>query len=156
MRNTSTDFREAVYGQQTSEAFIVLIDIDHADLSEPIRICNAGENITSNGNLYLALPFELSLPDEPSTGVTVGKIAIDNIGQEVIDDIRSISTAPSVEISIILASAPDTVEVSFSGFEMTNINYDLYVISADIGIETFMGEPYPGDAFIPSMFPGLF
>jgi len=155
-RSVTDTFKAAVFTQNTDEAFLVLITIDHTDLTTPIRLSSDTVDTTSNGLVYVAYPFTLSLPSDPETGVTRGRFTIDNVAQDYIAAIRSINTPPTVGIQIILASDPDTVEVEFSDFQMVNIDYDKDIISADLSIDYFMTEPYPGDVFLPSKFPGLF
>ena len=155
-RTVSSIFKSAVFGQQTDEAFILLIEIDHADLSEPIRVSSDGVDTVSNGNTFVAYPFEISLPSNPETGVSHARLTIDNVSQTIITSIRNISDPPTATLQIVLASDPDTVEVEFSGFELRNVQYDVFTITGDLSIESFMSEPYPGGSFLPSTFPGLF
>lgn len=49
----------------TGSAFIILLDID---LGETIRICYNTEDITWNGNLYQAFPFQLGNVSEDTDG----------------------------------------------------------------------------------------
>ena len=155
-RGVSNVFKSAVFGQETDEAFLVLLKIDHADLSEPIRVSSDGINTVSNGETFVAYPFELSLPSNPETGISQAQLTIDNVSQDIITSIRNIIAPPSITIQVVLASDPDTIEVEFSGFELQNVQYDALVISGTLTIESFMSEPYPGGSFLPSTFPGLF
>ena len=146
-----------MYGQSTNEAFLVLIELDHDDLGVPLRFTSDGVDTISNGDTYTAYPFEIVLPSNTEEGISQGRITIDNIDQSLITAIRSISSEPmDVSMSIVLASDPDTIEVIFTGFRFTNITYNALVISGEITIEFFLNEPFPGDTFLPSTFPGLF
>ena len=155
-RNVSNSFKSAAFGQQTDEVFLVLLEIDHADLSEPIRVTSDGVQTVSNGDTFVAYPFELSLPNNPETGISQAQLTIDNVSQDIITSIRNITTPPSVVIQVVLASDPDTTEAEFSGFELKNVSYDALTITGTLTIESFMNEPYPGGSFLPSTFPGLF
>lgn len=155
-RDTSLTFRQAVNAQETGEAFLVLIEIDHDDLTTPIRVTSDGVDTVSNGNTYTAYPFEISLPDDQEGSVSAAKLTIDNIDRVIVEAIRSISTAPTVTISVVLGSDPDTVEATFPNYEFRQIEYDAMTVSGDLSLKTFMSEPYPGDAFLPSTFPGVF
>lgn len=156
MRNTSATFRAAVNAQETGEVFIVLVEIDHADMADPVRLSSDAVDTTSNGAVYTAYPFDITLPDDPEEGITRARITIDNIHREQINWIRNLASSPTLTISIVLASDPDTVEAQYGNFELTNVQYDALTITGDLGITSFMGEPYPGDSFLPSKFPGLF
>jgi hypothetical protein len=158
-RNTSTTFREAIFAQETGEAFVVLITIDHADLSEPIRVCSDSKNtpLTRNGGeTYIAYPFEFSLPDDTDESVSAGSITIDNVSGDIAKAIRTLITPPTVKIEIVLASTPDTIEASFENFELIDVQYDANTIKGNISIQNFMAEPYPGGIMGPANFRGLF
>ena len=155
-RDTSLTFRQAIHAQETSEAFLVLIEIDHDSLSEPIRLSSDAVNTVSNGNTYVAYPFDLVLPDDPEEGVSKGRLIIDNVHRDIIQFVRNLPSAPKVTIRIVLASNPDVIEAEFPNFELVNIQYDALTVSGDLSIRSFMSEPYPGDSFTPSLFPGLF
>ena len=155
-RGVPNTFKSAAFSQETDEAFLVLIKIDHDDFSESIPVSSDGVNTISNGETFVAYPFEISLPSNPETGISQAHLSIENVSQDIIDSIRNISTPPSVVIQIVLASDPDTIEVEFSGFELRNVSYDALTITGTLTIESFMSEPYPGDSFLPSTFPGLF
>jgi len=246
-RSTSATFREAIYAQQTGEAFLLLIELNHASLSNPLRVgsdavdtdhyysirsasyqwtlsgsgtneyyleasgggdpeidqpddvlendvamsagtvgsLSAGEwDWGDNDSLgfdtvyvrlsdstdpdgkaadyvkaretYVAYPFDIHLPDDPERGVSVGKLVIDNIAREIVQAVRSITTAPTLNVKVVLGSDPDTVEAEFTGFELVNVDYDVMTVAGDIGLQSFANEPFPGDSFLPSKFPGLF
>ena len=156
MRSTSLTFREAIYSQQTNEVFIVLVEIDHDDFASPIRVCNNSEDITSNGNVYVAYPFQIELPSDEDGDIPQAQLVIDNVDRSLTEAIRSIQSPPTVRIMVVLVSDPDTVEIDLPGFVFTNISYDVMTITGIISIENFLNEPFPGDIFTPTQFPGLF
>lgn len=154
MRDTSLTFRQAVHARETGEVFIVLLEI--TDGVDTTRLSSDAVDTVSNGETYQAYPFDITLPDDPEEGVTKARITIDNVHRDIIAWIRGLASSPTVNIRIVAASDPDTVEAEYSNFELTNVHYDALTITGDLGIESFMGEPYPGDTFLPSRFPGLF
>ena len=153
-RDTSLTFRESVYSSSTNEAFIVLIDIQYD--STHIRLSSDNVDTVSNGNTFTAYPFEISLPSDPDESITRGSITIDNIDRSIVEAVRSATEAPDITIQIVLASDPDTIEAEFSGFKLSNVRYNALTVTADISIESFVHEPFPGDHFLPSTFPSLF
>jgi hypothetical protein len=156
MRSTTLTFRQAVYAQETAQAFIVLIEITHATLSVPIRICSGGQNITSNTHEFIFYPFELNLPDESTESVPTATLTVDNVDRQIIAALRALDSPPAVRIMVVLSSTPNTVEADFPVFKFTEITYDALTITGTISIEDFLLEPFPGDSFVPSLFPGLF
>lgn len=156
MRTVSSTFREAINGQETGEVFIALLTIDHDDLATPIRICGDAQDTVSRGNVFTAFPFQLTLPGEPESGPPTMRIIIDNVERTLVETIRNISTPPEVTIEVVLASAPDTVELSWFNYEMTTVEYNAFTITATLSIRTFDTEPFPGVRYLPSTHPGLF
>jgi len=164
-RDTSEAFRSAVYGQATDEALLILIKIDHEDFVglslDPLRFTSDGvdteSDVDGETKTYTAYPFQIVLPSNVEAGITRGSIVIDNIDRSIVSAIRQISSEPcEVSIWVVLASTPDTAEAEFTGFRFTNITYNDLTVSGEITIESFLSEPFPGDTFLPSTFPGLF
>lgn len=156
MRNTSLTFRQAIYSQETAEVFIVLLEIDHEDLASPIRVCNNDTDITSNGNVYIAYNFDIQLPTDEDNEAPQAQLVIDNVDRALTQAIRTVQTPPTIRIMVVLASNPDIIEVDMPDFLLTNISYNASTITATISIENFLQEPFPGDLFTPTQFPGLF
>lgn len=164
-RSVSNTFKQAVFAQQTGEAFVMLVTLSNDNLTDDIRVCSdpfellpiAGQRgIVSQGLEYIYLPFSIMLPSEDDTGTARARISIDNISREIIQAVRSTSGKVGFNISIILASAPDVVEMTMTDFVLDSVSYDALVIEGDISVEYFDLEPYPSKRFTPSDFPGVF
>jgi hypothetical protein len=153
---TSLSMKQAVNAQETSEAFLILITIDHDDLATPIRVTSDAVDTTSRSNLFIAFPFDIILPADDGETPPAARLTIDNVSREIGQAIRSISTPPSVTIEIVLSSDVDTVEASFPYFELTDVQYDDLTVSGALTIQNLSSEPYPAESFIPSTHPGLF
>ena len=148
----SATFKAVAYAQQTNEVVLVILEIDHDDLAAPIRVVNNTENITSGGDEYLAAGFDIKLPDDD--GKTT--ISVCNVDRIMVQAIRSISSRPTVTISVILASDPDTIEVGPYIMELSEVSYDAFTVTGTLTFDNFLDEPFPGDKFNPGIFPGLF
>lgn len=155
-RNIGINLLKVLAAQETSEAALLLLTIDHDDLAQPIRVTSDAVQTVSNGNTFLAYPFQLTLPDDPDNGFSSAKLTIDNVHRDIVVAIRSISSPPTATIQIVLGSDPDTVYIEFSDFKLADINYDALTVTADLVIDHFIHEPFPGTRFLPSNFPGLF
>lgn len=157
MRSVSLPFLQAVFAQQTGEVPIVLVTIEHADLPAPVRVVNYDENVVSNGETFVAYPFKLTLPTDPEQGPPRATVQIDNVHRDIVASIRNASGgAPTVTLAVALASSPDTIEASFSGFDLKNITYDALTIEGELTLDSLGGEPYPAGRFRPGAFSGLF
>lgn len=155
MRTLSSTAIASAHAQETGEVWLVLLTISHSSLPAPIRVVNNNEDITSRGNLYQAFPFEIILPGEDPDGVTKALLRFDNVERTAITAIRGLTSAPAVTIEVILASAPDVVEISFSGLTVKNVNFDAVQIEGELHFESLWTEPITY-TMTPSRLPGLF
>jgi hypothetical protein len=152
----SAAFVEAVVSQNTDEVFLFLLTLSHADLTTPIRVVNNTEDIVSNGNVYTAFPFNLVLPQDDGESLPQIVITLSNVTLEFIDEIRALNGALDVKLEVILASSPNTIEMSIDGMKTYTINYDAQNMQATCQIEDVLNMSFPSEIYLPSNFPGLF
>jgi len=164
-RQISNAAKAAIFAQQTDEAFITLVTINHPTFTAPVRVASdpyellpvAGvRGVVSRGEEYLFLPFTIELPTQDDSGVAKARISVDNISREIVAAVRRATSALTITIEIVLASDPDTPEVSIEDFRLDRVTYDALTVSGDISVEYFDLEPFPARRFTPSDFPGLF
>jgi len=155
-RSVSSTLKQAVFAQETNQIFLILLVIDHTDLASPIRVVNRYSNIESNGETYIGYPFEIDLPEDTSDNIPEVNLTIDNIDRQIVDAIRTCSGPPTATLSIILASAPNTVEYGPIDMTIRSTQYNAMTVTATISPDSVLNEPYPGDLYSPQNFPGLF
>lgn len=155
-RSLSTAARAALYGPQTAEVFLHLLEIDHADLVTPIRLVDNTEDIVSNGDTYTAFPFSVSLPPDQEGELPRVQLVVDNVTQLLIAEVRSIATAFTVSLSVVMASDPDTVEAGPWAFEAKSVEYDVQRLTFTLAYESLLQEPFPYPIYSPVDYPGLF
>jgi hypothetical protein len=155
-RNVSDPFRQAVFAQETGEAILVLMEIDHPDLAEPIRVTHNDIDVVSNGSTYIAFPFQIELPTDSDNKAPTARLTIDNVDRRITETVRQIQSPPTVDMRVVRGSDPDTIETEFPQFQLRNITYDAQTISGELNVEQFAAEPYPAGRFTPAEFPGLF
>ena len=134
---------------------LVLLEIDHSSILEPIRLVNNKVNVQSNGEDYIGFPFDIILPDSKDQAPPSAKIRIDNVSREIGQAIRLISTPPTVTIRVVRQETPDVVEVEFSGMYLTNVSYDAMSVDADLQFEDLNREPFPFLTFSPANYKGI-
>lgn len=170
LTSLSSNAIATLLAQESTTPIITLLTISGTGISTPVRLCDqftgrfndettASEvvyGVTSNGNRYYYLPFSLSLPTEEFSAAPRCTLTLQDVTRILVPTIRTISNPPNVQIDIILASSPDTVEITFGGFTMSNIRYNANTITADLMVEYLEIEPFPAHSFTPSYFPGLF
>ncbi|MFQ5954023.1 MAG: DUF1833 family protein [Kiloniellales bacterium] len=155
-RSLSATLQAAANAQETTEVFLMLLTIDHADLAAPTRIVNNTKAIISNGNTFTAYPFEISLPDDDPERPPEVTVAIDNVAQDIIQALRQVSSPLSFDLEVVLASDPNTVEIGPLKLEMTSADWDAGVIRGRLAYPELLDESYPADTYNPALYPGLF
>lgn len=155
-RTLSLAARKAVNAQETDEVFLLLLTLDHEDITEPIRVVNNTVDIVSQGETYIAYPFEIALPDEDAESVARVTLRIDNVDRKIVKSLRSISSPLSVGLEVVMAASPDTVEAGPFNMTLVSAEYDALTVTGELAFEDVLNEPFPGHAYVPSDYPGLF
>ena len=155
-RSVSSAFLQAALAQETGEVYVVLVEIDHADLVTPIRAARSNANVLHNGNTYHGMWFETDLPDDLEEQLPEITLVIQNVDRAVVEAVRTVSSAPTVTVKVVLASDPDTVEAGPWVMTLRQAAYNALTVSGSVLGPDILTEPYPGDAMTPANFPGLF
>lgn len=165
MRNLSNAAKHAIFSQQTSEAFIILVTISHSNFTDDIRVASDPfeilpsanvRGVVSRGTEFVYFPFSINLPNSDDTGIARAMVSFDNIDRSMINAIRTADSSLSIKIEMILASDVDNVEFVIEGFKLDRVTYDSLTISGEISMEYYDLEPFPSKRFTPADFPGLF
>ena len=153
--NLSATLIEAVLSQETKEVYLLLITISSDELSYDLRFANNYEDVSSGGETYLGYPFEISLPDDEEKRLPSVQIVIDNVAREIIDEIRTLTAAPTLEMSVVLAGSPDTVEDGPYSLTLRDVSWDKISIRGRLQGDDILNQQY-GEKFTPQYFRGLF
>ncbi len=112
--------------------------------------------VTSNGNDYMFLPMEITLPSEDEAQAPKCSIVMYDVTRHLTPIIRTIASPPRVKMELVLSKTPDVIEVSFSDFFISNFNYNADSVSAELSMIDYEREPFPMHSFTPQYFPGMF
>ncbi len=156
-RDLTAKATTALMKQETTEVFLLLIEIDHPDLGgQTIRLANSRQDYEIGGETYKGYPLKIALPADTDAGPPRVKQVIDNVHRLLIDAIRNIATPPSESLRVVLAETPTTVEAGPFDFTLRVANYDAFEVAGTLGYEDVMDEPWPGHTQTPGRLPGLF
>lgn len=155
-RSVSNTTKKAMFARETGEVFLMLITITQADLTGPLYFCNNSSDIVSRAQTYTAYPFKFTLPTDDDQSSPVAKVTIDHVNRDIADALRSMTSPAIFKIEVIRASAPDTVEITYDMFKLSNVQGDLFSITGQLTLEDIMTEPFPYRTFDPAKFRGLF
>lgn len=166
MRIISLNFRTNMFAQEAGEVAVALLTITHPSLADPIRLStDATERFstdplaygtTSRGNEYLFVGAQVAMPDEQDKAPPTSKLVLFDVQGLLTPLARSVTSPPSIAIEIVLASAPDTVEISVPAMDMVNLTYVAGQLTFDLAIDALALEPFPAGNFDPASFPALF
>jgi hypothetical protein len=112
--------------------------------------------VVSNGNPYIFLPIEVTLPTEEEAQAPKCSITIHDVTRYIVPMIRDIVGPPKIKMELVLSKTPDIVEVSFDGFYINSFTYNADTVSASLSMIDLEREPFPMHSFTPRYFPGLF
>lgn len=140
---------------QESDLPLVLLELDHEELPEPILVVNNKEDITSNGQTYVAFPFEIQMPNDKEDAAPQAKLRICNVSREIGQAIRLMSTPADVTLKVVRMDTPDVVELEFFGMKLRNVTFDAFTVEGTLVFENLVNETFPWLTFSPAWFPGL-
>jgi len=159
VRTTSTLFKAMAHAQETGEVLLALIIITHESIVDgPLRLVQDLQPLTSNGNVYTAFPLEVRLPADRDAGPAKVLLTIDNIDRSIAVALRSIppSSPPTVTIDLVIASQPDTIELSMPDLTLRTISGDALQIEGELRMDEEDLTEFPEGSFTPQVTPGLF
>ncbi len=156
MRNLSAELRQQLYGQESNDPFLMLVTMQHSSFVEDILFVNDVQDIESRGLTYTAFPISITLPaDDGETSKDV-KMVFDNVSLELVEEFRSITTPIEVKIEMILASNPDSIQLSLEELKLRNVTYNRQTVSGVLFMDDFLNTEMNSEKYTPSTFPGLF
>jgi hypothetical protein len=161
-------FLEDMHAAETSTVLILLLTLTHPDWAEPVRLSTDPTGrlsatttdvlygTISNGISYFFLPLKITLPSQTEEGPLKMRVVLDNVSRDLIAQLRSLSSPPSVDVELVATAQPNVVLASWPQFLLVNVQYDALTISGDLVLEMLVHEPFPAGTFTPSEFAGLF
>lgn len=156
MREFTDKANENLLAVSAEEPFLILLEIIHPLLPVPIRLVDDVQNVISNGEIYTALPFRVSLPDDLSGQMPQAALEVDNIGLELTTwiEISRGGHGAKCRIIQILRSEPDIKELDIL-LDLTQLVINNQIVSGKLGFENILGKTAVVTTFQPSTAPGL-
>lgn len=135
----------------------MLLEISHASLTTPVRVVNDMQDLTSNGNLFIACPFRYVLPDDFENQLPKARLAVDNVGRDLMYWIETSAggNGSTVKMMQVMRSRPDTVEWSIT-MNLYNVQVTMKEVSAELGFENLFAKPAVLLQYRPDNSPGIF
>lgn len=153
----SSEFKSTLAEVSAPEAPLVLLQIDHPDLAQPVRVVNDTQDLTSNGDLYIAIPFRCTLPDDFENQLPKARLSVDNVGKDLMYWIETSGggNGSTVTMSQVMRSRPDQIEWSIT-MNLYNVSCSMTEVSGELGYENLFAKKAIRVRYDPSSSPGLF
>lgn len=154
--SVSANALAASFAPETDEVWVALLLIEHAAIT-PIRVCDNMEDVVSNGQTYVAYPFDIRLPGSNAREMPKVTLTIDNVDRTIVETLRAVATPATVTLSIVLASSPDTIEAGPYRMTLRSARTpNPAQVQGELAYEDVLNQPFPAASFTPNLFPGLF
>ena len=156
-KDYSANFKSTLAEVNAPEAPLILLEINHQALTQPVRVVNDTVDVTSNGNLYVGFPFRCVLPDDFESQIPKARLSIVNVGRELMYWIETTSGGQGSTCTFkqILRSNPDLIEWEIT-MNLYNVNVTMQEISAELGFENLFSKPAVSRQYRPDNSSGLF
>jgi hypothetical protein len=156
MRNVSAAFKQAMFDQSTDSVFLVLLTLSHPDLPSDIRLVNNRQSVVSGGETYSPYAFGVDMPGDSEGRVSAVYLVIDNTDRSIVQAVRSINDAPTVTIRVVLASAPNTVELGPFEYRLRDVQFTKEEVRGQLVFMERLAREIPAHRFVARDFPGLY
>lgn len=153
----SDAFKANINAVAETEAPLVLLEITHPGLAEPVRVVNDNQDIVSRGFRFVALAFQIVLPDDLEEGLPKATLAVDNVGRELtqwIEESRG-GAGATVRIMQVLRSQPDVIEWDVT-LDLSNVRMDAATVQGTLSYEDLLNRPAVTLFYRPETAPGVF
>lgn len=127
----------------TDTAWLVLLTLSHEEMASEIRVTSDGVPTLSRGYNYSPFPFDIILPDDVEGQPPQAQLRIDNTTQEIIAELRNLTTPPLLTVEIVRSISPDIVEYGWVGLRWTASSYDKNVITGTLTVDDLAKEEFP-------------
>lgn len=148
--------RRNLLSTSADEPMIILAEITHADLEVPIRVANDVENITVEGNEFIACPFSLTKPDDVDQQTPSAQISVDNIGRELTQWLEYSRGGKGAKLRMmaVLRSSPEVLEFDMT-MDLTGLSINNLTVDGNLGYKDTLMQPAVAVRYDPITSPGM-
>lgn len=150
-------FQEVIHATGAKEVPLLLLEINHVDLTTPIRVVNDNQDLVHNGNTFTAMAFRATLPDDLEQGNPRATLAVDNVGRELVGwlELSGGGRGATVRMIQVLRSAPNTIEWEVT-LDLNDVQINLLEVTGTLGFEDILNLPGIPLTYRPDVAPGIF
>jgi len=145
----------AALASSSDVAWLALLTIT-AGGEAPLYVVNNSEPVVSRGITFAPYPFSVTLPQDDSEQLPSVTLVVSNLDAQIVEFVRGQRDAPSIIVELVTSAYPDVVEKSLSFLKLVSVTYDSIQLTGRLDVDNFLTQRFPGEAYVPSLFPGLF
>lgn len=134
-----------------------LLEITNPSFSGPMRIANDVQDWDSQGQGYIGLPFGFTLPEDVSGSAPRLKLAMDNVGRGLTDELERLQpgTITMAKLIIVARDTPDVHEHVF-WLPLTQVTVTSTTAQATASVDELMRQAACKQIANPFTLPGIF
>lgn len=141
---------------ESSDPVLLLATLHHPMLNTLYFVRNQhGKDITSRGQTFTAIPFQVILPND-NDEVPAVEFAFPNVDRTIGWNLLNVNTPINVILEAVLNSNPDDILRRYPWLEMRNVTFDQMTVRGELTHMRFTSEPYPNIRVNPNRFPVFF
>lgn len=145
--------------QRSDDPFgtVDLLEITGDGLAQPVRLARDTRDFVHQGETYLGIPFDLTLPKQADREIPRAQIRVDNVGRELVQDLEALPPGGELlaTIKVVHRRTPDVVDYSFTA-PMNSVAVDVLSVTATVGVADLWRRPVVDVRYDPLTAPGLF
>lgn len=153
----SLTLRDRIMRSSAPESPIVLLELNHPQLADTVRVVNDTEKLTHNGADYAPIRLRVVWPDDQEEQAPRATIAIDNVDKELVKWIEVSNGAVGATITMkkVLRSSPNYVEMEVK-MDVIAIELKTTFVEVTLGFVNVYFKPLIRVTYRPETHPGIF
>lgn len=152
-----TAFRERNQRLTNTVGHVELLEVTNPSFSGPMHICNDVQDFVSQGITYIGIPFGFTLPDDVSGQAPRMRLAMDNVGRGISDELERLQpgTTTMAKLIIVARDTPDVHEHEF-WLPITQVSISGATAQAICSVDDMMRQAACKQIANPFTLPGIF
>lgn len=152
----SAQARAFINSPNCNVAFIALVEITHPDL-DTLRIANDQTDVTHNGVVYTAMPFDIKMMDESQNELTTSQLKIFWVDSAIKDLVQAVNqSSGKVSVKWVVEGDWDTVQWSIDPpLLITKGSIVAGDATFDLGLKSLISQEVPVHEKGATTHPGL-
>lgn len=152
-----TSFLERRQRVTDTAGTLLFLEVSAPSFADTLRIVNDTRDWTSNGVLYIGVPFGFKLPDDVAGQTPRAVLTLDNIGRGITQDLESLQPYDVVQARLMISDRanPDAIERTYI-LPMTSVSVNTKTATAQCGYDSLMRQQAVRLRYNPFTAPGAF